>query len=175
MKILLLGSSIIKQWKSFNIYGYEIINKGIPGLLTNSLSSSQYLKEISKVKKPEYIFFYCGGNDLRKNIEPHIVLNNIIKFIQELRNMFFDSRIIIISIIKSPIMYEKNRIENINHINKYLKKITKNNFFNLDVNDELDKKDYFKKDMLHINNIGYNKLNIKINNIFDKINKNVVP
>lgn len=174
MRILLLGSSIVKQWKSFYIYDNDIINKGISGLLTNSLLSSQYLNEISKVKKPEYILFYCGGNDLRKNIEPHIILNNIIKFIQELQNMFLDSHIIIISIIKSPIMYEKNRIENIDHINKYLKKTSKikNNLFYIDVNKELDNSIYFKKDMLHINHIGYNRLNIKINNIFDKINKN---
>jgi lysophospholipase L1-like esterase len=174
MRILLLGSSIIKQWKSFSIYDNEIINKGISGLLTNSLLSPQYINGISKFKNPEYILFYCGGNDLRKSIEPHIILNNIIKFIQELQNMYLDSYIIIISIIKSPIMYEKNRIENIDHINKYLKKTAKiqNNLFYIDVNNELDNYIYFKKDKLHINNIGYNRLNIKINNIFDKINKN---
>ena len=171
MKLLLLGSSIIKRWKNCYINNHEIINRGINGLVTKTLISNDYLTNIFKVEKPTHIILYCGGNDLRKNFNSIITFENIKQFIQELQNVYKNAYIIIISIIKSPIMYHENRIEYIKHLNRELKKITKyqNNIFYIDVNRELNNSIYFQKDNLHLNNMGYDILNRKINILFDKI------
>ena len=58
MKILLLGSSIIKHWKNFtaNHQNEEVINMGKSGLVTANLP--KYLEKIPSIE-PEY-FFYCA-------------------------------------------------------------------------------------------------------------------
>ena len=167
MKILLLGSSIIKQWENIHIHeNNQIINNGINGLLTKTLMSHSYLNDITKVGKPTHIILYCGGNDLRKNIDPKIIFENLLEFIEELQSMYLNSKIIIISIIKSPIMYKKNIIDSIENINNNLKTITKtrNNVYYMNINKELKNSIYFKKDEIHLTNAGYEIMNTKINN-----------
>ena len=57
MKILLLGSSIIRHWKNFTIddENDEVINMGVSGLVTSNLP--KYMDKIPYIN-PEYILFY---------------------------------------------------------------------------------------------------------------------
>lgn len=170
MKVLLLGSSIIKNWNDIHIADHKIINKGVSGLLTKSLISCNYQNKIFGEKNVTDIIVYCGGNDILSFIHTTDILKNIELFIQELRNKYKYSRIIILSIIKSPIAYKNNLIDRIMYANKNLKKMISNldNVFYLEIGNKLNNSLFFKKDNLHLNKFGYEMLNTKINLFFDE-------
>ena len=169
MKILLLGSSIIRNWKNFttNYTNEEVINMGKSGLVTTNLP--KYLEKIPSIQ-PEYIMFYCGGNDLLLNINKNSAVNNLQSFLDDLLTKFPKSKIIVISLIKSPIMYN-GKINDINYINNSIRKYSKmfHNIQYVNVNRILCNKDFFMEDGLHLNNLGYEKMNNKLYSIFTTI------
>ena len=162
MKILLLGSSIIKHWKNFttNHENEELINMGKSGLVTANLP--KYLEKTPSIT-PEYIIFYCGGNDLLGNINEKNILINIQLCLDGLLTKFPKSKIIVISLIKSPIMYN-GKIEIIDYINNGIRKYSNNhsNTIYVNVNKILSKKEFFMEDGLHLTHLGYEKMNIKL-------------
>jgi lysophospholipase L1-like esterase len=164
--ILLLGSSIIKKWNNpLHLLKMIIINKGISRLVTRNLLSKKYLSKLYLRKHPKYIVIYIGGNDMQytndkldiDNVYLDKSLNNISVFINILQKMFNNSKIIFISVIKSPYMYENNKIKNINYFNKKLSKICKleKNVIYVNVNRYLDNKMIFYDDKIHLNEHGY--------------------
>ena len=166
MKILLLGSSIIRKWKNFitNQKNEEIINMGISGLKTSNLP--KYLEKIPNIH-PEYILFYCGGNDLLCNLNKNDIANNLQSFLDDLVIKFPKSKIIVISVIKSPIMYH-GKINDIDYINNSIRKYSKmfHNIQYVNVNRILCDKAFFMEDGLHLNDSGYEKMNIKLHAFF---------
>ena len=172
--ILLLGGSIIKKWNTLKISNkkYVIINKGISRLVTKNLLSKKYLEKLYVQKCPKYIIICVGSNDMKYTSNDLTIdkvyldksLNNIILFINILKKMFNNSKIIFISLIKSPYMYENNKIKNINYFNKKLFKICKleKNVIYVNLNRYLDNKIYFY-DKMHLNEYGYDIINKNIN------------
>ena len=179
--ILLFGSSIIKKWTNPPMINKKtiVINKGMAGYITKDLISPEYLKSIFLIKEsnPVYIIIYCGSNDIRKytnnNLDiDYLLLNesiyNIDLFINMVKKIFKKSSIILISVIKSPIMHELNKIKNINYFNKKLLEYSniEKKIIYVDVNKDLNNKiKYFKEDKLHLNEDGYEKMNKIIENI----------
>ena len=182
--ILLIGSSIIKKWTNPPMINKKaiIINKGMSGYITKDLISPEYLKQIYSIKEsnPVYIIIYCGSNDIRKytnnnlNIDYNLLnesIYNINIFINIIKKMFKKSTIILISVIKSPIMYELNKIKNINYFNKKLLEYSniEKKIIYVNVNKNLNNKiKYFKEDKLHLNEDGYKIMNKIIENIIIK-------
>ena len=166
MKILLLGSSIIRNWKNFttNYTNEEVINMGKSGLVTTNLP--KYLEKIPNIH-PEYILFYCGGNDLLGNLNKNDIANNLQSFLDALLTKFPKSNIIVMSLIKSPIMYN-GKINDIDYINNSIRKYSKmfHNIQYVNVNRILCNKDFFMEDGLHLNDSGYEKMNIKLHAFF---------
>jgi lysophospholipase L1-like esterase len=179
--ILLIGSSIIKKWTNPPMINKKtiVLNKGMSGYITKDLISPEYLKTIFLIKEsnPVYIIIYCGSNDIRKYTSNNLDIDynlldisiyNITIFIDLLKKMFKKSTIILISIIKSPIMYELNKIKNINYFNKKLLEYSnkEKKIIYVDVNKDLNNKiKYFKEDKLHLNEDGYKIMNKIIENI----------
>jgi len=166
--ILLLGSSIIKKWNSFQFLNkkYVISNKGISGLLTNELLSKKYIEMLYLEPVPKYIILYIGGNDMKhtsgNSYIDYVYLNNslsnIIIFINILQKIFVNFTIIIISIIKSPHMFEIDKIKYINFFNKRLHQLTNSmkNVHYLDVNKYLENNiRFYNEDKHHLNEYGY--------------------
>ena len=160
--ILLFGSSIINRWNNLKINNYNIINKGIIRLKTFDLlnHSNNYLNYI-QLYNPIYIIIYIGGNDIRHDINNEIIYNNIIKFIKNINNKI---KIILISILKFRSL-KKNDIQYVN--NKLKLYLLKNNNVFINVNRQLNNIKYFEYDNIHLNNLGY----VKLNNIISKIIK----
>ena len=179
--ILLLGSSIIKKWTNPPMINKKtiVLNKGMSGYITKDLISPEYLKSIFLIKdtNPQYIIIYCGSNDIRKytannlNVDYNLLdisIYNITIFIDLLRKMFKKSTIILISVIKSPIMHELNKIKNIDYFNKKLLEYSniKKKIIYVDVNKDLNNKiKYYTEDKLHLNKNGYKIMNKIIENI----------
>ena len=182
--ILLVGSSIIKKWTNPPLINKKaiIINKGMSGYITKDLISPKYLKSIFLIKEsnPKYIIIYCGSNDIRKYTSNNLDIDynlldisiyNITIFIDLLKKIFKKSTIILISVIKSPIMHELNKIKNINYFNKKLLEYSniEKKFIYVDVNKDLNNKiKYFKEDKLHLNEDGYKIMNDNIYKIIKK-------
>jgi lysophospholipase L1-like esterase len=168
--ILLLGSSTIKKWKNFTMNSQNdyIINKGISSLTTHYLLNNEYIEYIDKnIITPNYIVFYCGINDVFDNVDNKEIINNIRLFLEILQQIFPKSKIIVISLIKSPRVYKDKKIENVNYINNKLREYClkfKSKMYYVNVNKELYTSNgmYFTKDNFHINELGYKKINKKI-------------
>ena len=156
-KVLLLGSSNISRLTNCKIDNYTVINKGIPSLLTEEMFSNSYKKKVFTNEKYEYIILYCGSNDLIKGVTPHTIIENINKFITNIKDFYPGSKIIIISILNSPNNHRLNMRNDINAVNIKLKKISGVKVLNL--NRELSNPKYYEKDGIHLNDLAYEKLN----------------
>jgi lysophospholipase L1-like esterase len=155
--ILLIGSSIIYRFRNCKIKNYNIINKGISGLITNKFD-----KKFDTNQKYDYMILYCGNNDIKKNIDKKEVVTNIEQYIDKFQKIFPNTKIIILSILTSPRNHELNLIDDIQYINQKLKKI--NNIYYLNINRQLTNKKYYY-DNIHLNNDGYEKLNNLLNKL----------
>ena len=120
--ILLLGSSTIKKWKNFTLFlkNEQVIDRGVSGLTTSLLLTNNYFDYITNgiKEQPKYIIFYCGINDVFTNVENKEIVNNSKLFLHKLHKTFTKSRIIVISLIKSPRIYKEKKIEDVNYRNK---------------------------------------------------------
>jgi lysophospholipase L1-like esterase len=151
--IVLIGSSIISKWKLNHIFGFnKIKNNGISGLFTKNL-----FKTHLDFTNPKYIIFYCGGNDLRNHISSSIIIHNTNNYIEFLISQYPNTKIILLSILLSP-SAENDIIE---PINKWYHDIAikyTNHIIYINVNTKMNKHDYYKSDGIHLNQIGYDKL-----------------
>lgn len=87
-------------------------------------------------------------------------------FLTELHKIFPSSKIIVISLIKSPKTYKESKTEDINYINNRLRDFCsiKTPYLQyVNVNKELTSStiNYFMNDGFHLNEIGYEKMNKK--------------
>ena len=155
-KVILIGSSIISRWNLTNILGFKKIkNNGISGLFTKDL-----FKTNLDFSNPKYIIFYCGGNDLRTNISPYIIINNINQYLEFLIKQYPNTKVILLSILLSDSMEHLKKESNI--INKMYKELPNkypNNIIYINVNRKFNKNpDYYDSDGIHLNRKGYDKL-----------------
>jgi lysophospholipase L1-like esterase len=169
--ILLIGSSTIRKWKDFTLHGKneQTINRGISELTTTDLLSTKYTDYITSDirQKPKYIVFYCGINDMFDNIANKTIINNTRVFLTELHKIFPSSKIIVISLIKSPKTYKESKTEDINYINNRLRdfcsiKTPYLHYVNVNKELTLSTINYFMNDGFHLNELGYEKINKKI-------------
>ena len=156
--VVLIGSSIISRWKLYNIFGFNTIkNNGISGLLTNDLFKTRL-----DFSNPKYIIYYCGGNDLRHNISPYIIIHNTNKYLEFVITKYPNTIIILLSIFMSNTIIKDIQNE-VNIINKWYRVISnkyQNNIIYLNVNQIMNNKtiDYYDSDGIHLYHIGYDKL-----------------
>ena len=169
--ILLIGSSTIRKWKDFTLHGKneQTINRGISELTTTDLLSTKYTDYITSgiKQQPKYIVFYCGINDVFDNIANKTIIKNTRVFLTELHKIFPTTRIIVISLIKSPKTYKESKTEDVNYINNRLRdfcSIKTHYLHYVNVNKELTSStnNYFMNDGFHLNEVGYEKINKKI-------------
>jgi len=174
--ILLLGSSTIKKWKHFTLTHITfknelVINRGVSKLTTSSLLTNNYFdfitNGINNKQQPKYIVFYCGINDIHANVENKQIINNSRLFLHKLHKTFTNSRIIVISLIKSPRIYKEKKIEDVNYVNNKIRdycSIKTPYLHYINVNKELNSStiNYFMNDGFHLNELGYEKMNKKI-------------
>ena len=170
--ILLIGSSTIRKWNNFTLQlkNEQIVNRGISELTTRDLLSTKYTDYITGGinRKPKYIIFYCGINDVFDTIYNNkTIIKNTRVFLQELHKIFPSSKIIVISFIKSPKAYNESKIEDVNHINNRIREFCsiKTPYLHyVNVNRELQSSttNYFMNDGFHTNDLGNEKMNKKI-------------
>ncbi len=173
--ILLIGSSILKNWKHLskicNQNNYPIINNAVGGSTTD-----YQLYDIDNLilpHNPSVIIWYCGSNDINNKIEVYKIILNTIKWVNKVSFIYPNCKILLLSIIKAPQKYIDNHINKIDLINNFMMKKMKQykNVIYIDINEYLcyDNQpilNFYKKDNLHLKNSTYKLLS---NVILDKI------
>jgi len=178
--VFLVGSSIIQRWNNISDFSKKkIFNLGVSRFITKNILQKEYLESLVVAKKynnggeiiiyPEYLIYYCGNNDLLRDINPNTVIKNIKKFLLYAKKMFEGkTKLVYLSLLKSPKKYiigHENYIDYINY--NILLFCKKHNFIYIELNFLLNAKNDYLKDGVHITNKGYNKINnlLKIKNI----------
>lgn len=150
--ILLIGSSIISQFTNFAVKNYCVINRGISGLITPNLHRIYNYNQTY-----EYMIFYCGNNDLKKNIDKKLIVSNIAKYVYEFKQNFTHTTILVLSLLTSPKNHQLKLIDDVLYINRKMKEL--DNIHYIDINGVLsDTKFYY--DDIHFNSRGYEILNL---------------
>lgn len=167
MKVLLLGSSIIRNWNNFTLKqeNENIDNKGISGLHTKELLTDKVMRSLSLDEHPNYLIFYCGTNDIVSNVTTLDIAYNLQKFLQKIAKMYPNTTIVVLSLLKSPKLVEFGKTNQIDFVNTALRKFCKKmeNMVFININLVLnDSNKYFLKDGFHLNSIGYKKINSKL-------------
>jgi lysophospholipase L1-like esterase len=147
-KILLIGSSIIYQFQNCAIQNYEIINRGISGLMTQNLSKI-HIDNYSY----DYMFFYCGNNDLKKNVDKVEAIRNIKNYLLEFTQNFTDTHVVVLSLLTSPKNHQLQLIDDVLYINQKMEE-NNDNIAYIDINHELTNQKYYYDD-IHFNEDGY--------------------
>ena len=167
MTLLLIGSSILKNWRLLSkIYKNNniLINNAVGG------STTEYqLLNFNKLiipYNPSIIIWYCGSNDINNNINIYTIILNTIKWLNKVILLYPHCKILLLSIIKSPQKLIDGHINTINFINDFLENVIRNYFIKynisfIDINtylfDNTNKViiDFYKKDNLHLKNSAY--------------------
>lgn len=103
------------------------------------------------------MIFYCGNNDLKEGVGAVDSLKNIRQFITLFQEKFPSTKILVLSILNSPENRRLDIIDDIYYINRGLKKIDNVKYIN--TNRELFRAKYYLEDGVHLNSIGYEKMN----------------
>jgi lysophospholipase L1-like esterase len=177
--ILFVGSSSIRIWKTLGIdmSPIPVINRGFGGATLIELS--YYSERIIYKYKPKAIVVYCGENDLAVDFSRVEDVITEFRGLNERRKTFLpDTKVFFISIKPSPsrsFYHNKFKMAN-EHVIQYVNENPNELFYiditpcMLDKNGDLDetifKKD--KKDMLHMNSLGYERWTKVIKNTLIK-------
>lgn len=160
--ILFVGSSSFRLWKDVqsSFPGFSIINRGFGGSTLPEVEL--YANDIIFPYKPKQIVIYCGENDLAgKDINADSVMNRFQSLYQTIRSRLRKVPIVYVSMKPSPsrqhLMSEMKRANDM--IRNFLEGQKKAEFVDvyslmLDQNG-MPRTDIFVKDMLHMNEKGY--------------------
>jgi lysophospholipase L1-like esterase len=163
--ILFVGSSSIRIWKTLpaDMSPIPVINRGFGGATLVELS--HYSERIIYKYNPKAIVVYCGENDLACNFSRVEDVLNEFKTLNEKRRLFLpQTKVFFISIKPSP--SRAYYLDKFNMANKQIQQYVKENpdeLFYIDITPAmLDKngmvdESIFKRDRLHMNNIGYER------------------
>jgi lysophospholipase L1-like esterase len=177
--IVFLGDSLTDycNWNEL-LQRNDVANRGVAGDTTEGL-----LNRLSSLKElnPSKIFILIGINDIQRNVDKSIIVNNYKQIIKEIKQSLPDSKIYIESILYvNPEKYNtkfykdgKKINEVVEEVNAELKNLAKEESVNyLDIasvitkNNELDTK--YTTDGLHLNGAGYSKLKSILNEQISK-------
>ena len=159
--IVFTGSSSIRFWMGLknDFSEYDILNRGFGGSIFSDLNF--FIEDLVIKHSPDLIVIYEGDNDIAFNIPLEKIYKDFKISHSKIRNKLKNTPIIYIAPKPSPSRwnFKENYIELNKMIQNFCKKENNTYFFDswtimLDNQGNIPKK-YFWKDMLHMNNLGY--------------------
>ena len=156
----MIGSSFIKKWNLVSSL-YQVLPLGISGLFSKDLLTKKHLDRIMPFDNPaQWIFFYCGSNDIDKHGEdPDIVIHWNIQFLQFLSGQS-SANILVFSLLKSPrILANTKKTAAIDKINRHMRDycLSDPRLYYMDFNRSVRKDEYYQDDY-HLNALGYHQI-----------------
>lgn len=160
-QILFVGSSTFTLWKTMQDDMPEIplINRGFGGSKVTDLI--EHFDTVIAPYHPKQIVIYEGDNDIVSGASPKKILENYKQLLQKIRALYPEIPVTIISV--KPCESRKDKLIAIAVLNDMLNvwaSQTENlyylNTFDITLNAEgTPIPEYFLKDKLHLNNLGY--------------------
>lgn len=141
MSLLFIGSSQIEQWP----LPKTVAKCTKTGILTRDLFGLPLKKHAFS-----RIVLYCGSNDILAGLDP---VDNIVKFVDRLRQAYPRSEITVLGILKSP--FAKKFHDVITSVNTRLKRGLGPDIHFVNRNRVLMHPKYYREDGLHLNEAGY--------------------
>lgn len=157
------GSSTIRLWKNIHLdfKGRNTLNLGFGGAFIHSLH--EYFDVLFGEINPTAVVLYLGGNDLTLGYSAAKIAEEIIAFVKRVHAKFPHAKIYNIAI--KPSFEREHELKKIKEINSFLKAKSEEipylfqiDFFELLIDDNGIKKEYFLQDGLHLNPKGYQVL-----------------
>lgn len=161
--VVLLGDSITQGWPKLDGYfpGVKIANRGISGDTTRGMLI-RLEKDVLELK-PRGVVMLMGTNDLEEMAEPETIVSNVALILQRLKAHNSKMPIVLCTIF--PSSESKSRpTSKIQAANKLLMQLVKGDsqitvldMFKRYANEAGDAKIEDFPDLLHLNDVGYNK------------------
>ncbi len=157
---LFVGSSSVRMWKlNPGFPDHVCINRGFGG--SQMGDAAKYVERIVIPRKPNVVVLYSGDNDIASGKTPEAVRDAYKTFREKLHAQLPETKLVLISIKPSPSRWKFR--EKALEANRLLKEETTSgpNQTFVDVwpamlnEDGLPREDLFIKDMLHMNEAGY--------------------
>lgn len=171
---LAIGGSIINQWNNISSdLSQQTLNLGFNGStvkdwLPNSPLNYWNTKIVENQNSNPVMLVYLGSNDISNNDTADIVYNNSTLFLNELLNLNSNSKIIYLSIIRSPSKKTAGKISIVNSVNNQISGWISNlnsrvyyadiNTYLADINGDALSTGLFQDDGRHLTPSGYSKL-----------------
>ncbi len=158
--VLFLGSSSIRLWDTAQAFpGVQSINRGFGG--SQIADSVKFAERLVVPYKPRLVVFYAGDNDIAAGKSPEQVASDFQDFAKKIQKELPETRIAFISIKPSPSRWK--HFEKQQEANRLIAEFIKSDrrLSYLDVvepmvgDDGQPRAQFFKKDMLHLNEEGY--------------------
>ena len=164
--VIILGNSIAEfgDWQKL-LNDSSIVNRGIAG--DNTFGVLDRLEDVI-IRHPDKLLIEIGINDISQDIPVAIIINNILKIIEQVKAKLPETKIYVHSILPTndnvkneyPAAFNKNEQSTL--ANRQLKRNAKEKKFTYidlskvlrDKNGKLDVK-YAETDGLHLNQVGY--------------------
>ena len=160
-QILLLGSSTLDFWKSYqqDLLGYSVINRGVAA--TQMADVNELFDRWTLPYQPDWILLYEGDNDLAANKTPEQILADYQVFAKKIKTFLPNTKVAIYAI--KPSILRVAMLDKQKETNALLKKFARKNkhFYYIDTFSALiDGKgqplpDVYIQDNLHLNAKGY--------------------
>jgi lysophospholipase L1-like esterase len=158
--VLFLGSSSIRLWNTAQAFpGVKSINRGFGG--SQIADSVKFAERLVMPYKPRLIVFYAGDNDIAAGKSPAQVASDFQDFAKKIQKELAETRIAFVSIKPSPSRWKQ--FERQQQANRLVAEFIKSDrrLSYIDVvqpmlgDDGQPRAQLFKKDMLHLNDEGY--------------------
>jgi len=158
--IVFTGSSSIRIWHNLQerFPNHQIVNSGFGGSQASDLL--RYSNELILQYKPNKVFIYEGDNDISARKSTNVILSDILKIIQKIREQNTATEIVLIA--AKPSIARWNLKRRFKKLNRQFKKISKKDpaigyadVWKPMLDGRKVKQDIFFEDGLHMNAKGY--------------------
>jgi len=155
--VIFYGSSTFRKWKNLEreFVAYQVINHGFGGARIKDLIF--FAERLLKPWQPKTIILYGGGNDIYKGLSGLEVGEQYRILISKVREFAGTSKIITTTVLPHPAFEDKfQELEMLNHQIKQAGSEVVIDVWNpLMTLPETERKSFFEKDMIHLNESGY--------------------
>lgn len=154
--IVFTGSSIIALWENLPQFfpEVELLNTAISGSQTDEIYV--HLDALVVSQSPSLVCYYCGSNDINHAVAVQVIVENVIKTYQAIRDKLGQTTFVFLSIIKAP--QKMNRWGVVDEVNMQINQLahTYPGFAYIDINpiffteDGEPRLQFYVADQLHL-------------------------
>lgn len=164
--VLLVGSSIFRQWKSAatDLAPFPVTNRAFGGSHTSH--QIRFFEKVVPACRPDLIVWYCGSNDVKNGKVSSEVVAQTGNWVGLVQTALPGTGIILVSIMNSPQKRKDGQAEAVLEVNRGLMGLADQakRIFYLEVNPAFEdgsgapRGDLYVEDGLHLNAGGYREL-----------------